>query len=160
MRPSVKSVQMAITFLFRGVNSSIYDSGKGLDPKRNDPFLHGAEYGEATYWNGWTYGETEVNAVIKHQRHQKGFPTSGISTTPIYERAVFYALGGGKHKVGYVYRIDRDSLADHCVQEFIVSDFTDAPSVPEDQEVVLLAENGGSLPKALVIETIHVVGNA
>lgn len=148
---------MAKEFLFRGVNSHLHNLGKGLEPKGNGPFSCGAHYGEATYGGGWKYGDGAANAVLKHQFHQAGFPTSGVSTTPIYERAVFYALGGGKHEVGYVYRIDRQSLADHAIQEFAVADFTAAPSVPEDREVILVVSMGGPLPNAVVIETVKIV---
>src|SRR5579862_4721889 len=98
-------------FLFRGVNSQLHESGNGLRPKNSNPFSFGAQYGEATYGNGWTYGDSEANAVLKHQLNQAGFPTSGISATPVYERAAFYATGGGKHQSGYVYKINRKALA-------------------------------------------------
>ena len=143
-------------FLFRGVSSQLHDSGRGLQPKSTGSFSYGARYGEATYGSGWTYGNTKANAVLKHQLNQAGFPTSGISTTPIYDRAAFYAIAGGRHQEGYVYKINRTALADHGVEEFVVADFTPAPSVPEDQEVILVVSSGGGLPGAVVAELIKI----
>jgi hypothetical protein len=93
---------------------------------------------------------------LKHQLNQAGFPTSGISTTPIYDRAAFYALAGGQHQTGYVYKINRQALASHGVREFVVNEITTKPSVPEDQEVILVVPSGGGLPDALVEETIKI----
>lgn len=146
-------------FLFRGVNSQLHECGKGLRPKSTNSFSYGAQYGEATYGTGWTYGDTEANAVLKHQLNQAGFPTSGISTTPIYDRAAFYATAGGQHQTGYVYKINRHALGGHGVREFIVNDFTTAASVPEDHEVILVVSSGGGLPDAVVTETIKITSS-
>ncbi len=143
-------------YLFRGVSSAIHESGNGLRPKSSASFSYGATYGEATYGAGWTYGDSEANAVLKHQLDQAGAPTSGLSTTPIYERAVFYALSGGRHDVGYVYRINRRVLASHGIREFVVSRVTNAPSVPEDREVVLVGAPGSPLPDTIVDRTTKV----
>jgi hypothetical protein len=130
-------------------------SGRGLEPKRSGSFSDSACYGEAKYDEGWNYGESEANAVLRHQLDQKGLPTVGISTTPSYERAAYYATFGGR-RTGYVYKIDRESLAAHRVREVVVGAFTPAPSIPEDQEVILVSVNGGALPEALILETSEV----
>lgn len=143
-------------FLFRGVNTELHESGRGLQPKSSESFSYGATYGEASYGTGWTYAHSESNAVLKHQLHQAGFPTSGVSTTPIYERAVFYAISGGRHQTGYVYKINRQALAAHGIREFIVSEVANAPSVPEDQEVILVVSSGRGLPDAVVEGTIKI----
>jgi alanyl-tRNA synthetase len=146
-------------FLFRGVNSQLHQGGKGLHPKSTNAFSYGAQYGEANYGTGWTYGNTDANAVQKHQLNQAGFPTPGISTTPIYDRAAFYATAGGQHQTGYVYKINRQALRRHGVQEFVVNEFTTTSSVPEDQEVILVVSSGGGLPDAVVTETIKIASS-
>lgn len=146
---------MTMDFLYRGVSSELHESGKGLQPKCTGRFSCGARYGEATYGTGWTYGDSEANAVIKHQLDQAAFPTSGISTTPVFCRAEYYAVGGGQHRIGYVYRIDRKALPSHGVREFVVAEFTNTPSVPEDREVILVLPRGG-LPGEVVVEVIKV----
>ena len=44
---------------------------------------------------------SEVNAVHRHQLSQKGYPTSGISTSPIFEVAKQYAKGKAGNLKGY-----------------------------------------------------------
>jgi hypothetical protein len=60
-----------------------------------------------------------------------------VSTTPIWRRAVFYATRGFTWPAGYVYKIDRARLCENGVAEYIVSEYTNTPSVPEDEEVIL-----------------------
>ena len=138
------------------MNSELHRLGKALEPKAIGPFAYSARYGEASYGT-WAYGDTETNAVLRHQLRQEGFPTSGISTTPIYERAVFYATARGANGIGYVYKVDRQSLAHHGIREFVVSEFTDAPSVPEDEEVILVGGSGKPLPDDIVSGVVKVV---
>lgn len=148
---------MSTDLLFRGVNAGQHRHGKCLHPKQVGSFTYGSRYGEAAHGTGWTYGTTTANAVVKHQLKQEGFPTAGISTTPVYERAVFYATGGGRHPVGYIYKIDRGLLPMHDVAEYVVSHYTVAASVPQDSEVILVAGDGGELPSAIVIEIVEVI---
>ncbi len=71
-------------------------------------------------------------------------------------RAELYARGRDGRSAGYVYKIDREALEQHDVMQFVVSHFC-APSVPEDDEVILVTSNGVALPSDLVIEVIPVV---
>ena len=66
---------------------------------------------------GWrhgefTYGASETNAVLTHERAGSRL-TSGVSTTPhYYNRADFYArTDNGDSCHGYIYKIDRDVRA-------------------------------------------------
>ena len=97
------------------------------------------------------------NAVLRHQIDPKaGYPTAGVSTTPRYERAAYYATHGHSGQEGYVLKIDRELLAPHKVREYRVSDVVPRPSVPQDDEYILVATDGGALPKAIVVYRFEV----
>jgi len=98
-----------------------------------------------------TYGLSARNAVLRHQLNQAGLPTAGVSTSPHHHRAIFYALSGGKNSTGIVITIDRDTLSKHGVREYIVSDTVTNPSIPADDEVILVSFNGGSLPLEIIV---------
>lgn len=144
-------------YLYRGVSECMHNRNQGkLRPKIFSEFEYTFKLSEGLCLNnGAKLGNTLDNAVIRHQLRQEGFPTSGISTTPFFERAKYYATVAGKYP-GYIYKIDRKVLASHGVKEFIVADYTDSPSVPEDQEVILVAKDFGVLPDTIITERIYV----
>lgn len=147
-----------MNYLYRGVSASMHrNNGGRLVPKKLESFTYAFHWGEpgAKYGSGIKYGTSETNAVIRHQLNQEGFPTSGISTTPLFDRAQHYALGEGG-LVGYVYKIDRSILHRYGVREFTVENFAKFPSVPEDQEVILVSSDFGELPPEIVIEIIAI----
>jgi hypothetical protein len=127
-------------------------SGGRLLPKTAAAFVREPEWG-ADEWGNCFWGKNAENAVVHHQQHQAGYPTSGISTTPHFERALFYATEGGKHSVGYVYVIDTDRCREHGVSLYVVNDIVPQPSIPEDEEVILVASDFGALPPEIIIET-------
>ena len=93
-------------------------------------------YGEEVYYgDGSTYGESETNAVIMHQRDSSKYPSSGVSTTPIFENATLYATHRGTYQRGYVYKIDTTLLEAKRVKAYAVSDHAVQPAIPGDQEV-------------------------
>jgi hypothetical protein len=124
-----------------------------LRPKASHPFVAEPEFGRAEFDNAY-WGECEANAVIEHQQHQAGYPTSGVSTTPLWDRALFYATAGGQHPRGYIYVIDRARLAQLGVKEFVVSEIVPMPSIPVDSEVILVAADLGPIPAECVVEVI------
>ena len=143
--------------LFRGVNLALFESaGGGLEPKSTAAFVRAPEWG-VDEWGNSFWGENEKNAVVHHQRHQLGNPTSGISTTPHYERAVFYATTGGTERFGRVYVIDEALCASYGVALHVVNEIVPNPSVPEDDEVILVAADCGPIPREIVIEVCVVV---
>lgn len=149
---------MDADFLFRGVSEAFHrDNGGLLRPKVRGPFTYGFHWDEPgfTWDSGVTWDSTPTNAVIRHQFDQQGFPTSGISTTPHLERAMFYARGPSGTAGGYVFKIDRRALASEGIEQFVVSEFC-TPSVPEDDEVILVVRNGLHLPAAVVVEVIEI----
>ena len=148
-------------FLYRGVSEKFdRDNASQLKPKVSGPFEHGFRWDEPGFQfdSGMTWDSTTTNAVIRHQFNQEGFPTSGISTTPHLERAIVYARGKDGCSNGFVYKIDRASLAMHEVKEFVVSEYARAPSIPEDDEVILVTPDAASLAEALILDKIAVSG--
>jgi hypothetical protein len=145
-------------YLFRGVNPQLHADTKGiLVPKTFEPFRYAFHYGESVYYGGGAvYGESTANAVLRHQQNQAGFPTSGVSTTPIVERAAIYATLSSKYSSGFVYKIDTAQLPLFDVTAYVVADYAVQPSVPEDNEVILVAQDFGALPREIVVEIIEV----
>ena len=127
--------------------------GGELRPKEEKPFLKSAEFGRAEWGNAY-WGENIQNAVIEHQQHQAGYPTSGVSTTPLWERAKYYATDGGKLPFGYIYVISFEALKSAGVTAYVVNEIVPMPSIPEDEEVILVAQEYGALPRGIVVEII------
>ncbi len=146
-------------YLYRGANLDLHRrTGGKLKPKaEGEAFKRPVYYGEEAYYgDGSVYGESERNAVIMHQRNSSKHPTSGISTTPIYENAVRYATHDGKHESGYVYKIDSTLLEAHGVTAYFVDQHAVKPQIPGDQEVILVAGDLGELPVESIIKVIEV----
>ena len=147
-----------MSYLYRGVSESLFRGCNGkLIPKKLEPFTYIFHWEEAGLkWDsGGKWDSSATNAVIRHQLNQEAFPTSGISTTPFFDRAKFYATIGGK-SAGYIYKIDRSLFGTYMVKEFDVSKFARHPSVPEDQEVILVASDFGPLPDTIVVEIVPI----
>jgi hypothetical protein len=145
-------------YLYRGFGVQAYETiTKALTPKAPGEFTHIFLCDGSIKFDGSaTFGQSERNAVLRHQLNQAGLPTAGISTTPHRERAIFYALGGGRHPKGILLTIDRACLISHGVTEYVVSDTVTAPAVPEDDEVILVAQSGNHLPLEIVIAKEYV----
>ena len=145
-------------FLYRGVTTKFYKQNEGyLKPKKIEPFEYTLHFDEGFKWDsGGTWDSSRANAVIRHQLNQEGFPTSGISATPHFERAQVYARGRNGQSAGYVYKIERSLLSKYGVKEFFVSDYAKEPSIPEDEEVILVAEDFNALPQSVVLSVIHI----
>ena len=151
---------MSNEYLYRGVSEEMHERGSGLHPKGTS-FYRSIKYGEGfKYGSGVTYGSSINNAVIAHQRNSEHFPTSGISTTPLFERAKIYALSGNKKLKGFVYKIDRSLVLKNNIKEYRVADYTKFPNIPEDNEVILVTSDSGPLPWECVIEIIPVTSIA
>lgn len=153
---------MICKFLYRGANSDLHRHNEGvLIPKDvSAHFERVVHYGGETYYgDGSTYGASEANAVIMHQRDSVKYPTSGVSTTTSFEHAKNYALNNGAYQTGVVYKIQVDLLEQYGVSSFRVQDYAVQPSVPEDEEVILVVSDFGPLPAEIVIETIDVFGS-
>jgi len=97
-----------------------------------------------------------MNAVFQHQRDSALHETSGILTTPHFDRARFYALHGGRTIKGVVLVLDRKVAAASDIQEFAVKATVQQPLHPEDDEVILVAPDGASLPDGLIVDAVEV----
>lgn len=145
-------------YLYRGVNPDMYDSTGGrLFPKAiGEPFKRAIKYGQGFKYGEITYGKSAKNAIVAHQRDSSAFPSSGVSTTPVFENAETYALHKGKYTSGYVFKIDTERFESAGVIGYDVSEYAPTPAIPEDKEIILVAEDFGALPKYIVVEIIEV----
>jgi len=97
-------------------------------------------------------GESVANSVVTHQWKQRGaFPTSGISTSPLFERARYYALHDRQYDSGRVLEFDVSILTSLGVSAYRVADYVPFPAVPEDDEFILVAPGGGLIPESAVV---------
>lgn len=148
-------------FLFRGASARMHAELDGqLIPKISTAFEYGFKWGElgAKWGDGSTWGSSAANAVIRHQLEQAGYPTSGVSCTPHFERARFYALHGCTLAEGIIYKIDTEVLRASGVQIYRVRDFAREPSVPEDDEHILVVGNGRPVPQEAISAVSRVTG--
>ncbi|MDI9434277.1 MAG: hypothetical protein QM570_21375 [Planctomycetota bacterium] len=145
-------------YLYRGVNSDMYErTGGCLLPKViGEPFERSIKYGQEFKYGEITYGKSAKNAIVAHQRNSSAFPSSGVSTTPVFENAKAYALHNGRYAAGYVFRIDTELLETAGVRAYEVSEYAAKPAIPEDKEIILVAEDFGVLPRGIVVEVIEV----
>ena len=148
-----------MSYLYRGVTKNHHENNGGkLTPKMIAPFKYNFKWNEpGLKWDsGGTYDETQDNAVVRHQLNQEGFPTSGLSTTPHLSRAQIYAKGKSGASDGYIYKIDHTLIKEYGVREFIVADYATQPSIPEDDEVILVASDYGVIPESVVVEILTI----
>jgi hypothetical protein len=146
-------------YIYRGVSEEMHQTGKGLQPKGTS-FYRINHFDEGLNFDmGCTFDGSTNNAVIVHQHDSKKFPTSGVSTTPFLERAKVYATNKGKRLSGIVYKIDRALLKEKGVTEHKVKDYAKFPTIPEDDEIILVSNDNAVLPQGIVIETIIVKSN-
>ncbi len=133
-------------FLYRGVSKEVHEKNKGKLITKGTQFksdLYPSDYLFPS--NRLIIGESEQNAAINHQIG--GQRDAGLSTTPVFLRAKYYAThvydtasGLLTPTDGYVYVIDRNKLGKFGVDEIIVSELVEFPKIPEDKEVILVAK--------------------
>ena len=129
-------------YLYRGVNAVLFaQAHRGLEPKAPArAFCRPVYFGEGVcFGDETTFGESEANAVLMHQRDSSKYPTAGVSTTPSFENAKAYATHQGRHERGYVFKIDTALLEAAGVRAYNVSDYTSQPAIPGDREVLLFS---------------------
>lgn len=147
-------------YLYRGVNAELHraNAGRLLPKELGVPFTKAIYWGGEHYWgDGSTWGESATNAVIQHQRDSNRNPTSGVSTTPSMENARRYATHLGKYLSGYVYKIDTQLLEHHSVSAYSVSEHATVATIPDDEEVILVAKDFGPLPSEIIVEVSEVI---
>ena len=141
--------------LFRGACPKMHAAFDGrLRPKDHMPFTRSPVWDHAE-WDNAFWGECEANAVVEHQQHQAGHPTSGVSFTPHRHRAQYYAMSGGSASRGYIYVVHTAFLSAYGVTAHVVNAVVPKPSVPEDDEVILVARDFGPLPREIIVEVLE-----
>jgi len=151
--------RLTAKYLYRGVNAGMHESNAGrLEPNApGESFKTHTHWGGDNYWgDGSVFGESETNAVILHQFDSNKHRTSGVSTTPDFESAKRYATHDGQHKSGVVYKIEAAPFKKHHITAYQVDQHVAKPAKPEDQEVILVAGDFGTLPDQIVIGVIKV----
>ena len=142
-------------YLYRGVNADLYaQTGGRLEPKAmGREFKRPVYFGEEVYFgDGSTFEESSANAVLMHQRNSSKYPSSGTSTTPHIENARAYATH--ESRPGYIYKIDTTRFEAVGVTAYIVKDVAVQPAIPGDEEVILVAKDGGAIPAEVVVEVL------
>jgi hypothetical protein len=132
--------------LFRGLSEAEVQAGCIPLPKRRQPFL---AHPRLPIKLPFVLGERIEHAVREHQWSGK-YPTSGISTSPIFERACFY---GSQTRV--VVEIDTARCGELGIAAYKVSDYVDDEFIicPEDQEVILCYSEGQPLPQQVILRS-------
>jgi hypothetical protein len=159
-------------YLYRGVSEKQHREKTGLTPKNIGVAFKNAIplLSEKTPFKldrNWKVGNSEHNAAYVHQRadlckkltpeQYENISRSGISSTPILERAIHYATKGcEKNVIGYVYKIDRGMLRDNSFHEYDVNKIIPKPHVPEDHEIILVSSEFGALPMTIVSEILRI----
>jgi hypothetical protein len=153
------SEKLDIEYLYRGVNVKLHNELNGeLRPKKiGKDFSSIVQFGEkhAVFGNGIQFGDSVINEIIKHQWEQLGLKTSGVSTTPYYDRAKIYALSDTETDEGYVYKISCKKLKALGINHYRVSNFVTNPSVKEDDEYILVNKNYETIPKDIIVSVSH-----
>jgi len=156
-------VNSDLKFLYRGESKEMYEKNSGQLIPRGNEFTHVFTPSDHLHPSKSIFvGECEQNAVVTHQSGElmaeQRFQSAGISTTPIFERARFYATHNRDLKTtdGWVFIINRNRLAEFGIEEKIVSDLVEFPSIPEDREVILVAKDRGTLPKEIIVQVLEV----
>jgi len=146
---------MKYRFLYRALRKIEIDSDYNLIPKvfTDTEFVSDPVLGIDTTFP-IEFGST-VNIVRQHQWNQNGLPTKGISATPFYKRALFYAQ---TNKV--IVKIDTNlfnklGINMYDVNEVLASESYDI-AVPEDNEIILTYKNKGVFPKKIITEIIKI----
>ena len=144
---------MPDNLLYRALRTEEIAAGNLLIPKGQGPFSENPRLGIDTRLP-FVLGPTDEHAVRQHQWQQNGFPTKGISTTPHFERACMYAKS--KRIIAV---IDRQLFTEYGIREYhvnaVLGAFPEDIAFPEDDEVIIVCENDGPLPREIIIDIIN-----
>jgi hypothetical protein len=155
-------------YLYRGISEELHENNLGLTPKKCGViFSNAIPLTEPFKLDGnWKIGASIHNAIYIHQRDLPDGPNaeryqrlsrSGVSSSPLLERAFYYATNGfKKNVVGYVYKIDRELLSAHNVVEYDVNPIIPKPKITEDNEIVLVSKTFDALPMSVVVDIFRV----
>ncbi len=134
-------------YLYRALRKEEIEAGIVIIPKQQRSFEDWPQIGiDITL--PFVLGPTEKYAT---NHHQLGQETCGISTTPIFERAKFYAK---KNKI--IVKISRSKLKKYNIKEIDVNESGSFVIVPEDQEVILIKLDNEPWPTDVIQEIIKI----
>jgi len=140
-------------FLYRALRKIEIDANHTLIPKGTGEFKSDPMFGIDTTFD--MVFNSEENAIRQHQWMQNGLPTRGVSTTPIYERAVNYAR---THKV--IVKIDTSLFDKLGIKMYDVNEVLGfRPSdiaAYDDHEIILVYEKDGQFPREIISEIITI----
>jgi len=148
------------SYIYRGENESMYFKNEGKLIPKGSYFVLPIKFGTrkfGTFKFGKSDRESERISLINHQ---EGSNTSGVSFTPNFERAKFYALGNGKYKSGYIFVVDSNMLQNNKVTPFRIKDkaitYDFKVKIPEDEEIILVSFNDKELYSDIIVKIIKV----
>lgn len=97
-----------------------------------------------------TYGPSEQNTTLLHQIDSSLFPTARISTTPVLERAIIYAIGKNKnYEEAYILQF-KDLSRIEGFKLYDVNSSIKDPTFPEDREVEVSYKNNQGIPSEFI----------
>jgi len=103
-----------------------------------------------------TAGPSFQNAVLGHQLNSNKFLTSGISTTPHFDRSKYYALHFSCYKTGRILVFDTDKLPSDEYEFIHVSGWVQQPKEIADSEVILKRKDNESIPLKHVTTVLNI----
>ena len=155
--------------LYRGFARAAYEkTAGGLRPRAPGvPFEHCFKAGEILRPStgevlkagvGAVAGLSDTNAALRHQADpgDRNWRDSGISTSPYRDRAVYYATAGNCGQPGCFLVVDTKLLSWHAVTAYRVAEIATTPSIPDDDEYILVAADFCDLPEAIVVDRFDV----
>lgn len=143
-------------YLYRALRPAEISAGYVLIPKAQKPFLAHPRLPQILAWN---LGEKPEHAVREHQWDKPGnqYETSGVSTTPHFHRARYYAEYCDPTRMivatKFIATIDATifgalGICAHRVADYVPSSLI---SVPEDDEIILVCPAAPHFPKELIV---------
>lgn len=96
-----------------------------------------------------TFGSSILNAVNGHQICSNKFKTSGISTTPFWERARHYALKNEVYSKGVILELNINKILKEEIELFEVNKMIINPNSQEDNEVIIRKIDNQAFPLSL-----------
>lgn len=120
---------------------------------------HGERISPITHDGSATYGASKQNTNLLHQKDSSLFPTARVSTTPILERAIFYAT---KKYQNYddVYILQFKNLSTiEGFELYDVNTHITNPTCPEDEEVEISYQNNQAIPLEFIEKIFKILPN-
>lgn len=135
--------------LYRALRDDEIEAGNVLIPKSQAPFRAHAKLPLVLPFR---LGECEVNAIRDHQRDGE-FLTRGVSCTREWGVALRYAA-----KSRVIVLIDEAKCRLYGIHCRCVRDYLPLEQIlhPEDEEVILVSDRDGLLPKQIVASVIRI----